>query len=163
MFHEGIELCEKNAKRLIEEADNTFRIGAHTAAFFLGYVAWEELGKAFLFLEYWEKDEISFNTWKNEFKDHIGKIHLAKQLTETYMSMASVLHPGASVLIDQEYSNRAFNIRNASLFVNYNFNTKKWESPIEVSTKLRSWAAKMITSAKSAMDVLQRVKQDRGL
>ena len=36
MYREGLELCEENAVRLIEEANKIFQIGAFTAAFFFG-------------------------------------------------------------------------------------------------------------------------------
>jgi len=173
IFLEGIELCEKNAERLIQEADETFTKGAHTAAFILGFTAWEEAGKAFLFLQNWEKDEILREKWIREFKNHLDKIRLAYEFTQTsHFKRLIRLSPRVrelffpegkeeskiKVVMDKKYSKEVFRSRGQVLFVNYNFNNNKFESPSDFVNP--SLAANIIGSARDSLNALRIIKNE---
>lgn len=173
MYREGLELCEENAVRLIEEADKIFQIGAFTAAFFLGFTAWEEIGKAFLFLQNWDEDNIPKKKWIGRFKDHVEKVRIAKGFLETHRFKKLIqFSPRArelffpedkdvskiNVVIEEEYARSVFNNRNSILFINYNFKDNKFESPKDFINP--GQASEMISSAKYSLDVLRIIKKE---
>jgi len=168
-FLEGLKLCEDNSQRLFDLAQQAFKNREFIASFIIGFASWDEIGKAFLILENWDKGHIDERTWEKQFKSHYHKIKLARLRSDQYLtedllsnSMFKNVPPKIEIVLDEEHIKKVINARTDCLYVNYDFKGEKWKSPLEIRNP-DELAALMICMVWDSAAALRREKEKIGL
>ena len=76
-FLKGIRLCRRNAKSLLALANDAFEKECYHSAFLLGFASLEESGKAIIILDYINEENITFEQYRYELKNHKKKVKKA--------------------------------------------------------------------------------------
>ena len=150
-FREGYELSKANAIRIIDEAKYNFEKGFFATACYLGFLGIEEIGKAMLFLKYWDMDGISRDLWENEFKDHITKLHFVIRIIVRYIKdiwkRMPRIKPDKTSDVSENMFDRGIGKMHQlakmwSVFVDFNFYSGKYIYPKDdyISYRIESYA-----------------------
>jgi len=173
-FHEGLELCERNAERLYNEAFQAFQNGNYLCSFILGFNCWEEIGKAFLILDNWDDDLITEKKWRDKFLGHHTKIKIARyrhdQLLADQLLENSVFYKlgkegfiDFKLIPDIEYTKKMVDMRTACVYVDYDFEEELWKSPMEFLERLDSLAMSVRRMADLSKNALKIMKKRKGI
>ena len=142
-YEDGIIRCEVNALSSLNEAQKLIKQGDFRQAYIFGILALEEIGKAGFIIDKMDQLHISKKEWKKEktFMDHVAKIMKVKDIyLDDFILEINKVKPnflnGTTMLgvlgwSDGEIKER-WDYRNRMLFVDYDFNNDKWESPQDI-------------------------------
>lgn len=165
-FQRGLELCEENANRLFEKMHEVSNHKHYLSAFYLGTIALEEYGKAFLILENWDKDEISKTKWKKQFTHHLTKMRNILKLSKkerVYRDKKIGIDIDDKEEIDEHFLKSIIGLRDVCRYVDFNFEEGKWNSPMACNGNLRSWSHKIAILLWWANRALKTEKNRKGL
>jgi len=138
----------------------------HLCAFYLGTIALEEYGKAFLILENWDKETISKTKWKKKFTHHLTKMRNILSLSErerVHRDKKIGMSIDDEGEIDEDFLKSIVGLRDGCRYVDYNFEEGKWKSPMAVNGDLRLWTRKIAILLWWANRALKNEKQRKGL
>ena len=166
-FHEGLELCERNAERLYRAAFQAFQNGNYLCSFILGFNCWEEIGKAFLILDNWDGDFIPQKKWGAEFMGHHTKIQKARYRRDQLLA-GQILEGSEGVIDfklvpDIEYTKKMVVMRTACVYVDYDFKEELWKSPMELMERLDELAMSVRGMADQSKEALIKMKKIKGI
>ena len=160
-YLEGLEIIEKNADLHLDRAVTSFKSGDFRAAYFFGFTAWEEYGKALLLSEKIEQTSISKREWMNRksFRGHEAKIKKAEKedrkvsLKRIKKQAKEYLGESAEIEISETDVSEYPIIRNDVLHVDYDFVSETWKSPSQI-TEIKKKAILTIIRARGAKTAL---------
>lgn len=162
-FQDGIKQCEINAYHSFMDAHRHLSQNDYRQAFLFGYMALEEIGKAGFIFDKWNEARISQAEWhsRQSFVGHIPKIFKAKKIVEKDVDnwfknefpLFKRVKFGILGWSDAEL-NDIWEYRNRVLYVGYNFDENKWESPQDIPD-IEQRAMDVVSKAQSAFYALE--------
>ena len=159
----GLRLCIRNSRKLLKLADDAFRRECYQAAYLLGFASFEEIGKGMVILNHWDDDFISFRDYKYEMCNHKHKITLAlKMINENIMDYFNIVPRGiiSPPELDEEHRDNIVYIKTESIYLDYDFEKKKWKRPIK---NMNESAIMVIRKAVEALSMISTEYKYRGI
>ena len=153
----------------MEEMHKASENGLFICAFYLGSIAWEEYGKAFLILENWDKEKIDREMWKNKFTRHRTKMGYVLRVSDRERRRRDSMlgmdfgNKDLKESIDEDFLKSIDDIRDSCRYIDFDFEEEEWKSPLDVDDKLRSWTRKIGICLWWANKVLKIEKQKKGI
>lgn len=149
-----------NAIRLIENANNMFNQKIYNIAYFLAFTALEEISKSQLAADVYTK-YISENDFLEAYRKHEKKKeNITWALEEVKLHRWKFIGPDVDDLKELITDNMKLNLRNASLYVDYDLSTKSISMPEEVISELD--AEELIHLVEVTLDSIRHAEELSG-